>query len=887
MSNPYPWNTEKSFPHRTTFWRRASRALLGPAILAAIIGGPIAWVGGAWATISWRRHNNLPRTYPLTLATFAAVAVAVSIVTGWGPAAWPGLYEDGKFPGLLALIWVTIWPIPLLIVALWAWAFNSYTEYNAWRYLEDRTPTWMQKRRAEKTRIAIAEHPSPVGALTPAVIVSDPLPWRQDRYGEPVRVDTTELGHGLVVGANGSGKTILGLTMVEQQTAQGVSSGFLDFKGSWKNCAKLRAIAAHYDAEFLEFDLAGDGDFYDPFPNITDSNQKRNLIMQMFSEDTTEEAFYRGAAEVWLELQFRTLEVVGLRDGEGTFRFLYETASVPGLIERLGDIEYSDPGIYGGLVEDARRMSDDRLQGLRDNLGKVVNTAVGNKLRRPRDGEGVEIDFARIAENPTIVWFGLTAGLDEKVARMIGALVVYDLTALSARRAESTGRRHPELFIMADEFSLLEEHISSVSSLLRTAREQRIWVWVLAQTLASFPETVLREVKNNTYWRIIFTLPDNESAAEMEGLTGKIKHVHRRSQVTARETLGGGRERSSTGEGHNELVDDPHIAEHHFIALPKQQAFMWSTDSSTDHLLTRKRRRRITGKDDCSFDIPIVKAVASTRVLDDHGISDDTPQVSLAAPPVPTLTGNQLNSIGQLRRRFPQAWPEVLTVTGVDPKTPLPQWTRAQASTAISTMIAALCRDIITRVGPDDYAHHYSRIVRMRHLPAVAAADIEGSWSNLNVREALMLADQTQAPDDDGAATNGTDTAEQTLPTRHKPAAGGRGRRYADVQVAWDNDEIPLPPEPDGDAVPADPVESAPVMTKAAEPAPETAADQAQPKPVGPSPAAVYRELNAQPERYGLAAGVVYGNGAAGTAKPTRAAWQSATAAVSNADRHS
>lgn len=834
--NPYPWTQERAFTPRKGFLRWITYSVGVVFLISIAITGPVAVIAALWAAIMWQRKNNNPIAYPAVLAAFglwfataytlingaATGTIALLILaastaraiyssrTGDGPGtrnaaiitvitaaigvvvvvadkgigalgplhAVDEVATSAQGAGRIVTLWLYTWPYGLLAAALFIGVWSMRRDYETQRYLNARTPTRRQLRREIFVRETAAEH-QPADYLTPATITGDLLPWRQDRYGEPIFMPTDELGHGLVLGKNGSGKTIFGIDMVDQTCDKGFTTIMLDFKGDHANRDKLAAIADYHGVDFYTYDLAGNGCFYDPLDFDADDSERIALVVQSFEFETTNEAYYQGIADDWLKAQFRILRTVGAREGEGTFDFLYATASVAGAKARLDDIKESDPGIYTRLFADVNAVENSDLQGLRSNLKRIVDTPAGSKMRRPTPEEVANganyINFRELAPTGAVLWFGLTAGADSKTSKMLGALVCYDLTQFSAWRNTNRGEERHDMFVLADEFSLLGEYIGVVKNLVRTARSSRIWVWVMAQTLAAFPDEIATEFKTNAYWYAVFSLPDKESAIQMEELSGTIPYRSLMSEVSVRESWFKGRKMDAEGMGRTQLDDGPHIPATQFMNLPPQHAYLWSSNNDRSELKKWWRRGRPTYKDDCVRDIPQVRAVAAARVLTAPAHTVETIN-DVATELADTATPAQINSIHMFAGKMPRrVYDSVLASRDVHT---LHDLTRSDASALLTDLVHVVCQALHTAAGTDRYVTEYNKIAVFCRYSQIGSSEteVQNSYRAPGVEGATMLYGQLQ----------------RFLPAEHRTDSADEGA--ASARSGFDGDEQEPPP---------------------------------------------------------------------------------------------
>ena len=160
------------------------------------------------------------------------------------------------------------------------------------------------------------------------------LPWEGYRAGQIVERPADELGHGVIVGATGSGKTVASYPVIYYPVVGGGwGSIVVDFKASAKTREAVRAAALAAGKPFIALQVGTpvpgeEPAFYEPFNWAGTPEEKASMLLSCF-DMTTEGAasYYTSVAQGWLRFCFRLLEHTGLSNGESTMDFLLRMCS--------------------------------------------------------------------------------------------------------------------------------------------------------------------------------------------------------------------------------------------------------------------------------------------------------------------------------------------------------------------------------------------------------------------------------------------------------------------------------------------------------------------------------------------------------------------------------
>ena len=184
------------------------------------------------------------------------------------------------------------------------------------------------------------------------------------------------------------------------------------------------------------------------------------------------------------------------------------------------------------------------------------------------------------------------------------------------------------MVILIDEASALGDKAVVVETLLKQAREARMWVWLATQQLSAWPQSVQTAILGNASTIIALRSDDIASAEQLSANSGfGLIEVEKR-QGEASAAVGGekqtiGRSKQRTVEPGHPLVDPGE-----FQNLPNHQAYIWfrsipnleidpnhrvpaTPRQWTDHPRLRKGWEKYF-----NYDIPIVAIVPPSVMLE-------------------------------------------------------------------------------------------------------------------------------------------------------------------------------------------------------------------------------------------------------------------------------
>jgi Type IV secretion-system coupling protein DNA-binding domain/TraM recognition site of TraD and TraG len=316
----------------------------------------------------------------------------------------------------------------------------------------------------------------------------------------------TRMRHVHVVGASGTGKSTLLVSMILQDIAEGHGVGVLDPHGDLVD-AVLGHIPANREEDVILFDPA-DPDYAVGW-NILSAHSEAER--EMLASDLV--AAFRRLSTSWGDQMTAVLAnaiLVFLESKEGGTlsdlrRFLADQGFRKSVLERVADPHLRDfwttefP-LVKGKPEGSILSRLDTL--LRSRLVRGVVTA-----------SDMPLDFRRVVDEGRIFLARLSQGaIGEENAALLGSLLVSKIHQVSLLRQDRAEEDRRPFFLYLDEFQNVAT--PSMASLFSGVRKYRLGVTVAHQDLyqlrSSVPE-VERSVLANAYTRISFQVGDEDA----------------------------------------------------------------------------------------------------------------------------------------------------------------------------------------------------------------------------------------------------------------------------------------------------------------------------------------------------------------------------------------
>lgn len=647
----YPWKQRKVFSGNRAVGKLTRQVSKLLRMVAGVLSLGASELVRLVAVSRYEKRNGSWWRMGLLLAVAGGVvAVAVKAPLVWA-GAWIDLLKSFGNQATMepreALITIVLYGLPMAVILTGVVvAITCYQLlYAGERFLLPSQPTVGAKlRRRRNSKHLAKDAVGGDGWLHFGVLVDDPIAWRTRRYGMLSARPVKGLGHGAIVGSNGSGKTVLATNVAAQAVKSAMAAFYIDYKASKATYEAMRSIAFLYGVPFYSFDLgigSHEQSWYDPLDWEGEAADKASMLVSSFNfPDQGEISFYRNVAEAWLTFQFQVMSKVGIREGESRFDFLYATSDPSGMKERLGPLRKGtdqDRALFTQWSAEASRAKADNLTNLRSNLSTVINSG-GNRLR-PTNGSA-PISLEKAAEEGAVVYVGLSPSTNEVALKIIGSLVLRDVGVLAGVRIRSTDRaaQRPVLMLV-DEASRMGNRAVVMENLFTQAREAQIWVWVITQTFTTWPVSTINDMNANIQNRFIFRVPDPETANALVAVMDTIPALQEMSQEIMTNKAFEGEVSEREGGARRSVVLEPYLTSAPYVLtqIPNYMCYVAFTGSHTRATRRRWRQHRPVRHDSIAYDAPLVAVVPITAVSEPAPYEEVGISFSDAAPDVAAM----------------------------------------------------------------------------------------------------------------------------------------------------------------------------------------------------------------------------------------------------------
>lgn len=635
---PHPWRERKKF--------NDSRRLIAPIVkltrtlaYLAAIACPPSFVLWMWAKFAFRRYNDAWHKRGFLLLLIGAVLALIFVpdpmvlVTTW--------YEimrsfgaSSRFDTLDSILRAVLLAGPYAVAAqgLHAMARTYQVEKTTNAFLKPQRPTLMmrlrKRRNINKLRHGKSKAREGKGYVRFGVIEDDRIPWRQSRHGMIVERKIAKMGHGVMIGANGMGKTKAAETFTYYVLKNNSAMIYIDFKASLGTMNGLAAVARDTGRPCHVLDIGfgtDDTSWYDLFAWPGSPADKASVLIEclQFAEGNDGAAYYRGIAEAWLPMQIEAAELLGLRENEGMFDFLSDTAVPSRFQERITPLrESEDPETrekFKRWIEEAKHVKTTDLQGLRNELTKIINAA-GHRLK-PNAENPEPVSMKEVMDNGGMVYIGIASGINDVVVKVLGSFLFKELSILvSARSRVPDTNKLRDVFVIPDEASEMEERSVVMNPIYTMAREARVFIWPSFQSFAVWDESTQEEIRSNARNFVAFSIPSRETAEQISSTLPDIFALQQMSQEETRQQAFQNQTVGISGDTRLSVATDAFLRPNIELSdVPAYHAYIWFKDAPR---ITRGRwrgRRRVR-KDENRGDAPLVKLVPYDLVMEEADI---------------------------------------------------------------------------------------------------------------------------------------------------------------------------------------------------------------------------------------------------------------------------
>lgn len=308
------------------------------------------------------------------------------------------------------------------------------------------------------------------------------------RDGRPVTIPFApgRIGHTLVVGATGAGKTVTQTTIALRAVEAGLAVIAIDPKGDRGLREELRGAAIASGRRFQEWSPCGPG-VYNPYGRGGDTEiADRVLAGERFTEP-----HYLRQAQRYLGHAVRALRAAGREVSLAEIVGVLEPEGLELALRQAPERQAESGGAYLDSLT-ARQLRD--LAGIRDRLAILAESDVGRWLD-PAARSAPRVELMGAIQAGSVVYFDLESDSRPLLSRMLGAAIVQDLQSIVA----SLQRAPAPALVMIDEFSAVAAE--QVVALFGRARSAGLWLLLGTQELSDLRlpgrELLLEQVLGN------------------------------------------------------------------------------------------------------------------------------------------------------------------------------------------------------------------------------------------------------------------------------------------------------------------------------------------------------------------------------------------------------
>jgi Type IV secretion-system coupling protein DNA-binding domain len=330
------------------------------------------------------------------------------------------------------------------------------------------------------------------------------------RRARPIRI---AVGHTVVLGATGSGKTVTMRRVLALATeTMGVVA--VDGKGDLELEHDLERFARKSGRRFLAWSPSY-ATRYSPLSRGSDTEiVDKALAAESFGDD-----YYLRLGQRFLGFAVRALRSAGLQPTLNRLAVYVD----PDNLEQLAPaMEEASPGSWNELLGKMPRLDRGERQaiaGTQHRLATMAESDVGPLLEPASDRE--TIDLFEAVSNGDVVYFNLNADARPELARMVGAAVVMDLVSLDAtmQHHDEDGTVAMPTVVLFDDIQAFasEAGMEGIASLSARGRSAGMTLLLGTQSLSDLQlgrrQEVLDQVLDNRTTLIAHRLPGYGSAA--------------------------------------------------------------------------------------------------------------------------------------------------------------------------------------------------------------------------------------------------------------------------------------------------------------------------------------------------------------------------------------
>jgi hypothetical protein len=388
--------------------------------------------------------------------------------------------------------------------------------------------------------------------LTNLPTIEDGVVLGLDDEGKPVPLYDKEVNmHVFVSGATGAGKTNTLTVILESAIRRGKPVIIVDGKGDISFLEEMKEMSEAYGREFQGFSYSGDI-HYNPFRH----GRPTELKDKMMAMEEWSEPYYKRAAERYLQLVFRVLQLADMHVDLHVVQSMLIQKNLMNLVKKLKNIEKEEADNIKEYINGLDKGHKDAIDGLKDRLALLTESDVGELFK---DREGAKtIDLLEAVKAKRVAMLSLSGLSYSSFTPALGAMIVEDLKSVAAALVESG--REDYIYVILDEFNLFAGE--QVVNMINKSRAAGFCCFIATQELADLSaaggEELVGQVIGNTNVKIVHRQDVPDSAEYLSNVVGTHK-ILVKTTMTEEKLIGNMSKMMGTVREDEELVIHPNV----------------------------------------------------------------------------------------------------------------------------------------------------------------------------------------------------------------------------------------------------------------------------------------------------------------------------------------
>jgi conjugal transfer pilus assembly protein TraD len=388
--------------------------------------------------------------------------------------------------------------------------------------------------------------------LTNLPTIDDGVVLGLDDNGKPVPLYDKEVNmHVFVSGATGAGKTNTLTVILESAIRRGKPVIIVDGKGDSSFLEEMKEISEAYGREFQGFSYSGDV-HYNPFRH----GKATELKDKMMAMEEWSEPYYKRAAERYLQLVFRVLQLADIPIDLHVVQSMLTQKNLMGVVKKLKNIPKEEADNIKEYINGLDKGHKDAIDGLKDRLALLTESDVGRLFK---EAEGAKtIDLLEAVKAKRVAMLSLSGLSYSSFTPALGAMIVEDLKSVASALVESG--REDYIYVILDEFNLFAGE--QVVNMINKSRAAGFCCFIATQELADLSaaggEELVGQVIGNTNVKIVHRQDVPDSAEYLSNVVGTQK-VLVKTTMTEEKLFGNMSKLMGTVREDEELVIHPNV----------------------------------------------------------------------------------------------------------------------------------------------------------------------------------------------------------------------------------------------------------------------------------------------------------------------------------------